>query len=318
MRLTLVTPREDAGFTRVAAGGGFRFQDAAGRAVPAAARARAEGLALPPAWEQVWISSDPHSHIQAVGVDAAGRQQYVYHPEWIARRDRDKFARSLALATALPAARARVTRAIRGEGLSRKRVLAAAFRLLDDSGLRIGSEQYLSRYGTRGLTTLRCQDVLCVDETITLQFIGKGGARVHRRVHDAEVAAVIDELAGSWPRARLLAYEHDGRRVALHAADVNEYIRQNTADDITAKDFRTLHGTIVAARSLARTGRVESASERRRARHAAVLAAAEFLGNTPAVAQRSYIDPRIFRRYEQGALLDLRRGAEGALRRLLE
>ncbi|WEG09521.1 DNA topoisomerase IB [Microbacterium horticulturae] len=317
MRLHEVTPREDSGFTRVVHGKTVRFEDPAGRPVPTKALARAEGLVLPPAWTHVWISSDPNGHIQAVGIDAAGRQQYVYHPEWIAARDRDKFERSLALAAAMPGARARVTRHIRAEGLGRERVLAAAFRLLDGSALRIGSEEYLSRYGTRGLTTLRCKDAVCDGTTVTFDFVGKGGLQVRRTVQDADIVALMAEMARSSPRARLFAYPEGRRRVPLRAADVNDYVRLVTADDVTAKDFRTLHGTIVAARTLARIGPLETKRERAAARRSAVEETAGFLGNTPAVAQRSYIDPRVFRRYDEGDLLDLRGSPERALRRLL-
>jgi DNA topoisomerase IB len=317
MALHEVTPREDAGFTRVARGKGFRFHDPAGRALPREALQRARDLVLPPAWTQVWISADPLGHIQAVGIDEAGRQQYVYHPEWVAHRERDKFARSLTLAAALPTARARVTRAVRSPGLGRERILAAAFRLLDDSALRIGSEQYLSRYGSRGLTTLRCRDLTCTAEAITLEFVGKSGVPVQRILDDPDIVAVLGELVQSRPGSRLFAYRDGRRRVTIRAADVNAYIQQLTADDITAKDFRTLHGTLVAARSLARTGPLASTRERQRARRAAVADAADFLGNTPAVAQRSYVDPRIFRRYDEGDTLDLRLTPESALRRLL-
>ncbi|HWM17760.1 MAG TPA: DNA topoisomerase IB, partial [Microbacterium sp.] len=155
MRLVKVRPGEDPGYRRVRSGSGFRYVDSTGAAAPASDRKRIQDLVIPPAWEDVWISVDANAHIQAVGVDDAGRRQYLYHPRWRERRDRRKFSRALELAAALPSARGRVTTALRRAELDRERVLAASFRLLDAAAPRIGSAQYLAKHGSRGLTTLQ-------------------------------------------------------------------------------------------------------------------------------------------------------------------
>ncbi len=299
------------------AGSGFRYLDANGSPAPAPERERIRDLVIPPAWTDVWISCEPFGHIQAVGTDDAGRRQYLYHPQWRARRDRGKFARALRLAEALPRARARVTTELRRDGLDRERVLAVAFRLLDQAAPRMGSSRYLERHGSRGLTTLRRRDVSVEASVVALSFPGKSGKRAHLEIDDAELAAAVEQLAAGRRSAALLAYRRGSRRVALTPREVNDYIRALTSDDVSAKDFRTLHGTILAADALARIGAVDSPRDRKRAEALAVRATADALGNTPAVARGSYIDPRVFRCYARGEVLDLGASPERAIRRLL-
>jgi DNA topoisomerase-1 len=174
--------------------------DASGAAIPDEDRERIHDLVIPPAWEDVWICADRDGHIQAVGVDGAGRRQYLYHPQWRARRDRGKFARALALAEALPRARGRVTTGLRREGLDRERVLAASFRLLDQAAPRIGSARYLERHGSRGLTTLQRRDAVVDGSVVTLSFPGKSGKRAYIEIEDEELDAVLTELSRSRPR----------------------------------------------------------------------------------------------------------------------
>lgn len=302
---------------RVRAGTGFRYIDSHGEAVPEADRERIRALVIPPAWEDVWISADAYGHIQAVGVDEAGRRQYLYHPQWRERRDRGKFARALALAEALPRARGRVTTALRREGLDRERVLATSFRLLDEAAPRIGSARYLERHGSRGLTTLQRRDAAIDDSLVTLSFPGKSGKRALIEIDDGELAEVIAELATGRPRSALLSYERGRRRVPLTPADVNAHVRSLTGGVFTAKDFRTLRGTIFAAETLAKIGAVDTAKDVKRAEALAVAATAQALGNTPTVARGSYIDPRIWRAYERGELLDLSVSPESAIQRLI-
>ena len=316
-RLKRVRPYRDAGYRRVRAGSGFRYLDQRGRAVSARERRRIEELVIPPAWTDVWISADPHGHIQVVGTDDAGRAQYLYHPQWTTHRDRRKYARALVLAAALPAVRGQVTRALRAEDLGRDRVLAAAIRMLDEGALRIGSQEYLTANGSRGLTTLQRRDVRVDAASVSLSFPAKSGKRMLLTIEDPDLAAAVEELGVGRAGAALLAYRQGRRRVALRAKDVNAHLRTLVGGEITAKDFRTLHGTIVAAKSLARIGPVATGRDRQRARRQAIADAAEFLDNTPAVAQRNYVDPRIFRSYERGRVLDLRLTPESALRRLL-
>ncbi|GAA5083875.1 DNA topoisomerase IB [Microbacterium yannicii] len=317
-KLVRSRPYEDPGFRRLRSGSGFRYVDAKGRPPAARQLDRIQGLVIPPAWQDVWISARPDGHIQAVGVDDAGRRQYVYHPDWTAGRDRGKFARALALAEALPRARARVTTSLRRDELDRERVLAVAFRLLDDAAPRIGSERYLAAHGSRGLTTLQRRDVASMaGSVVTLSFPGKSGKHQLLDIDDADLAAVIELLAAGRPRAPLLAWQRGSRRVGLTPAEVNAYVRSLTGGRFTAKDFRTLRGTIIAAESLARIGTVDTKTDLKRAEVLAVRATAEALGNTPAVARGSYIDPRVFARYRDGHLLDLSITPESAIRGLL-
>jgi DNA topoisomerase I len=316
-RLVRVRPGEDPGFRRVRSGSGFRYLDGSGRAVPPADRSRIHDLVIPPAWEDVWIAADAYAHIQAVGVDDAGRRQYLYHPRWRERRDRRKFSRALQLAAALPRARGRVTTALRRETLDRERVLAASFRLLDQAAPRIGSARYLERHGSRGLTTLQRRDATVDGTVTTLSFPGKSGKRAYIEVEDDELAAVMKDLSAGRPRSPLLAYRRGNRRVPLTPADVNSHVRSLTGGAFTAKDFRTLRGTILAAETLARIGTVDTERDRKRAELLAVRATAEALGNTPAVARSSYIDPSVFTAYERGKLLALDVSPESAIQRLL-
>lgn len=272
---------------------------------------------IPPAWTDVWVSADALGHIQATGVDDAGRRQYLYHPQWSAGRDKGKYARALELAAALPRARARVTASLRRPDLDRERVLAAAFRLLDQAAPRVGSETYLSKHGSRGLTTLRRRDATVEGSVTSLTFPGKSGKRQALRIDDADLAATIELLAAGRPRSALLSFTRGRRRVPLTPKEVNAYVRAMTGGAFTAKDFRTLRGTILAAGALARIGVPETKTGRKRAEVLAVRAAAEALGNTPAVARGSYIDPRVFRRYRHGRVLDTSVSAESAIRSLI-
>jgi DNA topoisomerase IB len=316
-RLIRVRPGEDPGYRRVRSGSGFRYLDEHGAAVSATERDRIHDLVIPPAWEDVWIAVSPVAHIQAVGVDDAGRRQYLYHPRWRERRDRRKFARALELAGALPHARGRVTTALRRDDLDRERVLAASFRLLDEAAPRIGSAQYLARHGSRGLTTLQRRDASVAASVITLSFPAKSGKRSLIEVDDEDLASVMTELSAGRPRSPLLSYRRGTRRVALTPADVNAHVRALTGGAFTAKDFRTLRGTILAAETLARIGTVDTAKDRKRAEILAVQATADVLGNTPAVARGSYIDPAVFAAYGRGDLLALDVSPEAAIQRLL-
>jgi DNA topoisomerase-1 len=316
-RLVRVRPGEDAGIRRIRTGSGFRYLAADGSTIADEDRERIHKLVIPPAWTDVWISAEPFGHIQAVGTDDAGRRQYLYHPRWRERRDKGKFARALRLAEALPGARRRVTTSLRTEGLGRERVLAASFRLLDQGAPRIGSARYLEKHGSRGLTTLHRRDASVEASVVTLSFPAKSGQRAYIEVDDAELAAVVSELVAGRPRAPLLAYRKGKHRVPLKPDEVNSYIREIAGGRFTAKDFRTLRGTILAAEALARMGTVDTERQRKRAEALAVRATAEALGNTPAVARSSYIDPRVFAQYDRGRLLDLGKSPESAIRELL-
>ncbi len=316
-KLVRVRPFEDPGLTRTRSGKGFRFVEASGKAIAARDRDRIDALVIPPAWTEVWIACDPRGHIQVVGTDDAGRKQYIYHPDWVQKRDRSKYVRALALAEAMPRARGRVTQSLRREGLERERVLALAFRLLDVVAPRVGSTRYLERHGSRGLTTLQRRHAALSEGVITLSFPAKSGQRALLTVDDADAIEVLTLLAAGRPRSALLSYQRGRRRVSLTPRDVNDYVRALTGGAFTAKDFRTLHGTIIAAQTLAQIGEVATAKERTEAERLAVRATSEALGNTVAVARRSYIDPRVFQRYSEGRLLSLSGARESALLALL-
>jgi DNA topoisomerase IB len=290
-RLARVRPFQDPGIRRLRAGSGFRYVDAKGATPGKKHLERIQSLVIPPAWEDVWISARPDGHIQAVGTDDAGRRQYLYHPAWTATRDKGKFARALDLAEALPRARGRVTVSLRRDALDRERELAVAFRLLDDAAPRIGSERYLAAHGSRGLTTLRRRDASVEASVVSLAFPGKSGKQQLLEIDDADLAAAIELLAAGRPHSPLLAWERGRRRVPLTPAEVNAYVRALTGGTFTAKDFRTLRGTILAADALARIGTVDTKADLKRAEVLAVRATAEALGNTPSVARGSYIDP---------------------------
>ncbi len=282
---------------------------------------RIRALAVPPAWQDVWICPYDNGHIQATGTDAAGRRQYLYHPAWHERMARLKYDRMLQLAAVLPAARRRVTRDLRQEGFARERVLAGAFRMLDTGSLRIGSERYARRHGSAGLSTLRgAHATVRGRETVELRFPGKSGQAWESSLADPDLAALVEGLKRRGGRARLLAWR-DGAATwhPLNAEEINADVRRRTGEDFTAKDFRTLHGTAAAAESLARTGVRSSVRGRRSAVAEAMRQAAAVLGNTASIARSSYVDPRLLDCYEQGQVVDLRSGrsTESELLRLL-
>jgi DNA topoisomerase-1 len=266
-------------------------------------RERVDGLAIPPAWTDVWIAPYANGHIQATGVDAAGRRQYIYHPDWRRQKDRTKFDRALRLAEALPRARRKVTRDLRGSD-ARQRVLATAFRMLDDGALRIGSERYADDNGSRGLSTLLCSHVSISGDVVTLGFPAKSGKTWSSQLEDAELARELARLKRRGPTARLLAYQGEGEWQPLSAAEINEYVRACTGGSFTAKDFRTLRGTAAAALSLARHGPAPTRTAQKRALAQAMRDAAAVLGNTPAIARKSYVDPRVVAGFRAGRTVE--------------
>src|SRR5690554_5294726 len=310
-----------AGVRRVRSGRGFRYRDQDGRTITdPELKQRIAQLAIPPAWTDVWICPYPNGHIQATGVDAAGRRQYLYHPTWRDQKDRVKYDRALALAESLPAARRQVTMDLRGEEPTRTRALAAAFRMLDTANLRVGSEQYAEANGSIGLSTLLCAHATVSGDTVHLEFPAKSGQEWSSSVTDPDLASVVRGLKRRGPRARLLAFrDESGTWHPLSPADINAYVRERTGGDFTSKDFRTLAGTAAAAVSLAKQGPESTKTRRTRAVAQAMRDASEALGNTPAIARKSYVDPRIVDLYNSGTTIDPARTAsvESELRNLL-
>ncbi|NRG40320.1 DNA topoisomerase IB [Rathayibacter sp. VKM Ac-2804] len=314
------TDSSGRGYTRVRSGSGFSYRDPKGATVTdPELRERFEHLGIPPAWQDVWIAPYPNGHIQATGVDGAGRRQYIYHPTWREQKDRIKFDRALRLAEALPAARRRVTVALREDGPTRERALATGFRMLDTGSLRVGSEQYAKEHGSIGLTTLLCSHATTHGDRVALAFPGKSHQAWTSEILDHDLARVVRALKRRGPNARLLAWK-DGRQWRpVSAGDINDYVRERAGDDFTAKDFRTLHGTVAAALSLAKAGPQPTQRLRTKAISQAMKDASEVLGNTPTVARASYVDPRVLDHFRAGETIDPSRpsSAETTLRALL-
>jgi DNA topoisomerase-1 len=263
---------------------------------------RARDLAIPPAWREVWICLDPLGHLQATGIDAAGRKQYLYHPRWREHRDRLKFQRMVELGGVLPKARRRIRRDLESEGLTPRRVLAGAARLLDVGMFRIGSEEYADEDGGIGLATLQKENVSIQGDQALFDFLAKSGVRRVQVIEDPLAVGLVSELrrrrsGGS----QLLAYREGRRWHPVRSEEINEYLKEQLGEEFSAKDFRTWNATVIAAVGLAAEHPTPaSQAARRRTINRAVKAVAELLGNTPAVARRAYIDPRIFDRYESG------------------
>ncbi len=283
---------------------------------------RCAGLVIPPAWKDVWICPWPNGHLQAVGTDAAGRRQYLYHPQWRAARDEEKHQRVLDIATRLPQARRTVVDHLGRGDMSREHVLAAAFRLLDLGLFRVGGESYAADNGSFGLATLRRQHVKVTDEGITFDYTAKHGQRRRLVLQDESCAEVVRTLKRRRDRSEeLLAWRTvEGGRTRwrdVTSGDVNDYVQEVVGPDTTAKDFRTWHATVLAARALADAGPAEDLSRTRRARTvtAVMREVSEHLGNTPSVARASYVDPRVVDLWEDGisiAPVVTALGAEGS------
>jgi DNA topoisomerase IB len=268
---------------------------------------RIRELGIPPAWNDVWICPYPRGHIQATGVDAAGRKQYLYHPDWRRRRDAEKFDEMLDFARGLPALRKHVAADLRqGDALTRERVLACAVRLLDRGFFRIGTEEYAEVNESFGLATMLKEHVTIEDgATMVFDYPAKSGKRRIQAVVDPPVADVVTQLkrrrAGG---DELLAYRNGRRWRDLKSGDINEYIKEVTGADYSAKDFRTWNATVLAAVGLAVSGEVAATKTgRKRAISRAVQEVSHYLGNTPAVCRASYIDPRVFDAYEGGLII---------------
>ena len=293
------------GIRRRRRGKGFEYVDEDGsRLTDDETLARIRELAIPPAWEDVWICPFPMGHIQATGVDARGRKQYRYHDRWRERRDQQKFDEMIDFARALPAMRERVDEHLAADGMARERVLACAVRLLDRGFFRVGGEDYAVENESYGLATMRKRHVQLLDDCrLRFDYPAKSGQRRVQSIVDPEVYEIVRELKrrrGGSPE--LLAYR-DGRRWRdLKSADINAYVKEVTGGDFSAKDFRTWNATVLAAVALAVSGPAAQSSQRahKRAIKRAVDEVAHYLGNTAAVARASYIDPRVFDRFDGG------------------
>jgi DNA topoisomerase-1 len=303
------------GISRRRRGHGFEYRDPDGERVDdPEVLERIRTLVIPPAWREVWICMDPLSHLQATGVDAAGRKQYLYHPYWRTHRDRRKFDSMLSFGAALPRLRRRVARDLKlppacsrlsVRELDEQRVLACAIRLLDLGFFRIGSEDYAERNESYGLTTMLREHVTITEDEVNFDFPAKSGQRRVQAITDPQALAVVSALKRRRTGERLLAYRtrHCWREV--DAAEVNAYLKQHMGGPFTAKDFRTWNATVLAAVALAGAdGERRHLAARERQVKQAIKTVATYLGNTPAVCRASYVDPRVIDRFQAGITIE--------------
>jgi DNA topoisomerase IB len=318
----------DPGITRIRRGRGFQYRGADGGPIAGRADlARLRALAVPPAWTEVWICTDADGHIQAVGTDAAGRRQYLYHDRWREARDRAKFDRVLRLARRLPAVREEVARRLgEGGGLRPDRVLAGALRMLELGAFRVGGDQYApdddddgEAEGSFGLATLRLEHVRRARGEVRVSYPAKGGVQREIALRDPQLHRLVGSLLrrrGAAPEQDLLVYRNGRGWHDVRAEDVNGYLKQLAGDEFTAKDLRTWNATVLAAVSLASADpdRARTARGRKRVLTASYREVAEHLGNTPTVARQSYVDPRVASAFERGRTVEraVRRAARAA------
>ncbi|GAA3654918.1 DNA topoisomerase IB [Nocardioides ginsengisoli] len=296
---------EEPGWTRRRAGRGFVYLDADGSRLGDDDAARCRELVIPPAWTDVWICTHPHGHLQVVGTDDAGRRQYLYHPAWVERRSREKYERARLLGQRLPQVRERVLADLDRDVIDTASTCALAVRLIDLGCFRIGNDVYASENGSFGLTTLERRHVRRSGELLVFDFTGKSGIDHHVEIGDEIAIEAIDRR-----RRRRRA---DTRLFDVRADDVNDYLRETSGLDVTAKDFRTWHATVRAAVELSEApGPDASKAARKRAVAAAMREVADMLGNTPTLARSSYVDPRVVDAYEEGRTIRaaVRRGGD--------
>ena len=296
---------QSPGIRRVRSGKGFRYVGPGGRPVrDKATLARIRSLAIPPAWTDVWVCPDPQGHLQATGRDARGRKQYRYHPRWREVRDEAKYGRTIAFAEALPRIRARVERDLALPGMPREKVLAAVVRLLETTLVRVGNEEYARQNGSYGLTTLRDHHVEFKGARMRLSFRGKAGKMHEVDVEDPHLARIV-RRSRDIPGEELFQYvDDDGEARPVSSGDVNDYLRETTGQDFTAKDFRTWAGTVLAALALKEARRAKGTTRRKRQVVKAIESVAKKLGNTPAICRKCYVHPDVIDAHLDGTLLD--------------
>jgi DNA topoisomerase-1 len=293
------------GISRRRAGKGFSYSSPDGRTLrDPRTVARIRALAIPPAYTDVWICPDPNGHIQATGRDARGRKQYRYHPRWREVRDETKFGRMLAFSEVLPAIRKRVEADLARPGLSREKVLATVVRLLECTGIRVGNDEYAKANRSFGLTTLRDQHVEVSGSTMRFQFRGKGGKTHSVALSDRRLARIVGHCQ-ALPGEVLFQYVDDeGNQQTIGSGDVNDYLRELSGQEFTAKDFRTWSGTILAVAALRELGPATGEQEAKSAILKAIDSVAEQLNNTRAVCRKYYVHPAVFETYTVGTMLE--------------
>lgn len=297
---------EEPGITRRRRGKGFSYYDREGHLIrdPAEHR-RLNALAIPPAWTDVWICPYPDGHLQATGRDDQKRKQFRYHPDWRAIRDEGKYARLIPFGRALPRMRRRTGADLGRPGLPREKVLAAVVRLLETALIRVGNAEYMRANDSYGLTTMRDRHVEFRGKTVRFEFRGKGGKHRSVDISDGRLARIVKQCRDI-PGYDLFQYVDDeGNRQAVGSADVNEYLREISGADFTAKDFRTWAGTLYAVTSLLECGWCEDEKEAKSRVAESIKLVAERLGNTPAICRQCYIHPYVIEAYLKGTLADM-------------
>lgn len=291
-----------SGYSREWTGSAFAYFDREGKRIDDEAEIRRiNALAIPPAYTHVWICPDPRGHLQATGRDARGRKQYRYHPRWRETRDANKYERMLAFGAVLPKLRARVTRDLARDGMPRDKVLATIVRLLDMTLIRVGSEEYARENRSYGLTTLRKRHLEVSPGTLRFRFRGKSGIAHDVAVSDARVARIVKRCL-DLPGQDLFQYlDADGSHHSVSSSDINDYLREITSADFTAKDYRTWAGSVFALAALSKL-RWETVTEARRHVVAVIKDVAQLLRNTPAVCRKCYVHPAVIEAFEAGQL----------------
>lgn len=300
---------KEAGITRLKHGRGFRYVDADNNPITdARIMERIKALAVPPAWTDVWICASANGHIQATGRDERGRKQYCYHAKWRAHRDESKFDELLAFGKALPAIRKRLRKDLRGHGMPEEKILAGMTLLLDETGIRVGNDEYTRDNGSFGLTTLRNRHVEVTSGTITLTFRGKGRKAHVITLHSAPLARVVKRCR-DLPGQRLFQYvDVEGTIHAIDSGAINDYLCRISGTRFTAKVFRTWTGTVLATAALRVMPAPDSEDDANRAILQAVDDVAAHLGNTRAIARKSYIHPAVLDSFRSGRLHELAAG----------
>lgn len=297
---------QQAGISRVKTARGFRYVGPDGKPVrDEAVLARIKGLAIPPAWTEVWICSLANGHLQATGRDARQRKQYRYHPRWREVRDEVKFERMLGFGRALPTIRQRVDAALQLPGLPREKILATVVCLLETTMMRIGNEEYARENHSFGLTTLCNRHAHIDGSAVEFQFRGKSGVRHAVRIRDRRLARIIRQ-SRDLPGQDLFQYLDDnGQQQSVGSADVNDYLREISGEEYTAKDFRTWSGTVLAALALQQAGPCDSPAQAKINIVRAIETVAKKLGNTPAVCRKAYVHPAVIDSYLEGTLMPM-------------
>jgi DNA topoisomerase I len=305
--LRYVTDRTP-GIRRIGTGKTFRYINSIGRVIrDAATIGRIRSLTIPPAWTEVWVCPDPNGHLQAVGRDARRRKQYRYHPQWREVRDSTKFDRMAAFGKVLPKIRSRVRFDLKRPGLPREKVLATIVRLLETTLIRVGNEEYSKHNQSFGLTTLRNHHVAISGAKVNFYFRGKSGIKHEISVKDSDLAKIVRRLR-DLPGYELFQYvDENGDTRSIGSTDVNEYLREISGEDFTAKEFRTWAGTVLAVQALCRCGPFNSQKRAKKNVNLAIERVAERLGNTVAVCRKCYIHPAVLDAYMEGRLVSLTR-----------